>query len=56
MTSAAQTSIDSAGLMASKIHLIPFQYVGAFNPALFIANQKSPWVKLGKNSQKLGTA
>jgi hypothetical protein len=43
-------------LIMSKIHLIPFQEVGAFNPAVYIANQKSPWAKLGKNSQKPGTA
>jgi hypothetical protein len=30
--------------------------MGAFNPAITIANQKSPWAMLNKNSQKPGTA
>ncbi len=56
MASAAQTMIVTVGLIASKIQLMPFQQAGAFNPAVNIANQKSPWAKLGKNSQKPGTA
>ena len=55
MASTAQTMIVAAGLIVSKIHLMPFQQAGVFNPAVTIANQESPWAKLGKNSQKPGT-
>ena len=47
--------IVTAELPASKIHLLPSQWVGVFNPALTIPDQKSPRVKLGKNSQNPGT-
>ena len=48
-------TIVTAELTASKIHLIPSQWAGVLNPALTIPGQKSPWAKLGKNSQNLGT-
>jgi hypothetical protein len=52
-----ETIIVTAGLIASKIHLCHSnRWVGAFNPALTIADQKSPWAKLSKNNQKPGTA
>jgi hypothetical protein len=50
------TNNDSySGIDLLKTHLMPFQYAGAFNPAVTITDQKSPWAKLGKNSQKPGT-
>ncbi len=48
-------TIVTAESTASKIHLIPSQWGGVFNPALTIPDQKSPWAKLGKNSQNPGT-
>jgi hypothetical protein len=42
MASAAQTMIVAAGLIASKNHLMPFQYAGAFNPAVTIADSAVP--------------
>jgi hypothetical protein len=42
MASAAQTMIVTAGLIASKIHLMPIQYAGAFNPAVNIADSAVP--------------
>jgi hypothetical protein len=56
MASTARMMIVTAVLITSKIHLIPYQLAGAFNPAVTIPNQESPWVKLGKNSQKPGAA
>ncbi len=42
MASAAQTMMVTAGLFASKIQLMPIQFLGAFNPSLTIAYSAVP--------------